>query len=205
MPASSHLLTLVASLLLTDRKLRFSHGGEKYFVLLALAHMANATFALWVSLSLLCLSFFSSASRSNNILSWNKFSAFHCYSTKIAIFVNDVRQIPTFHYSSNQPDFFLFSKLWKYLADQGSWYTSVDMTHSSPLGTSHSTQGAEICNLNLKDNTSVSMLTTHWVLEIICVSPILGLCLNSINIPSKSIRKIHRLHWMKMLHVSYKK
>lgn len=110
-----------------------------------------------------------------------------------AIFVNDVRQIPAFHYSSNQLDFFLFSKLWEYLPEQGYWYTSVGVTHPSPLGTSPAAQGADICNLKLKDNTSVSTLTTYWVLGIIFVSPILSLCHTSINIPTKSIRKIHSL------------
>lgn len=72
-----HLRTLVVSLLLTGRKQRFSQGGEKYCILLAQIHMANATLALRISLSFLYLHFFSSSSRSKNILSWNKFSAFH--------------------------------------------------------------------------------------------------------------------------------
>lgn len=76
MPTSSHLCTLVASSLLTDRKQRFFPKCREIFHFACSAHMANATLALWNSLSFLYLPFFSS-SRSKNILSWNKFSAFH--------------------------------------------------------------------------------------------------------------------------------
>lgn len=182
MPTSSHLLTLVVSLLLTDSILRFSQ------VLLAQVHMTNATFALWVSLSFLYLPFFSSASRSRNILSWNKFSTFYL----LFLWMMWGKYL-LFNTLATSQSFFLSSELWEYLAEQGCWDISVGMTHPSPLGTSPAAQGAEICDLKLKDNTSISILTTHWVLEIICISPILILCHNSINIPIKSIRKIHSL------------
>lgn len=116
MPTSSHLCVLVASRLLRDTERRFPQSGGKYFLLLAQAHRANATLALWVYLvispSPLLLCCFQKQKR---------FASDQTFCFPLLFLWRDM---PAFLYFSHQPDIVL-TKLWDYVPGQGCWVTSV--------------------------------------------------------------------------------